>query len=252
MPYGLYLSAAGAEAQSRRVEILSHNMANANTPGFKRELAVLQARHSEAIEQNLDQAGSGGINDVSGGVYLQDTLTDYAGGPFKATNGELDFAIEDQDAFFLVAKNGEQHLTRAGNFLFTNDGQLKTQDGYTVLGQSGEPIVMDPTQPWTFSANGVFNQLGSKHSLGIVRPQSRGDLVRVGDNLFRPLGPTTPLISGQERPQIWQGFLEMSGVNSTQEMVELIEATRAYEANIKMIQNQDHVIGALIGRVLAS
>ncbi len=68
MPYGLYISAEGALAQSQRMEVIANNLANLDTPGFKRELAVFQARYAEAIEQGRDYPGSGSINDVGGGV----------------------------------------------------------------------------------------------------------------------------------------------------------------------------------------
>ena len=85
MPYGMYISAAGAEAQSQRLEIISHNLANADTPGFKRELAILQAQHAEDIASGEATAGSGGIDDVGGGVVLAETVTDFSLGKVRAT-----------------------------------------------------------------------------------------------------------------------------------------------------------------------
>ncbi len=130
MAYGLYLSAAGAESQSQRIEVISNNLANVNTPGFKREMSALQGRHSEAIIQHESVPGLGGLDDMSGGVFLSETPTDFSPGTLKPTGGQADFALEDPDSFFVVEKDGQPHLTRAGNFLFDRSGQLKTQEVY--------------------------------------------------------------------------------------------------------------------------
>src|SRR5687768_15147575 len=124
MYYGMYISAAGAFAQSQRMEVISHNIANVGTTGFKRELGVLQSRHAEEIEQGLIGSGTGSIEDVGGGVQLANTSTDFGVGPLRETGENTDFALEQPDAFFAVSKNGEEHLTRAGNFHFTADGTL--------------------------------------------------------------------------------------------------------------------------------
>ena len=93
-------------------------------------------------------------------------------------------------------------------------------------------------------------QRGARMTLGLAKPASLGDLARVGENLFRSLAPVKQLVAPNERPQVLNGSLEMSAVKPTQEMTQLIAASRAYEANIKMIQNQDSMTGSLISRVL--
>ncbi len=250
MAYGLYLSAAGAESQSQRIEVISNNLANVNTPGFKREMASLQARQSEAIIQNQATPGSKEIDDMSGGVYLAETPTDFSPGTLKRTGEDADFALKDADSFFVIEKDGQPHLTRAGNFIFDGTGRLKTQEGHSVLSDGGEPITLDPTLPWSVDDNGRFMQRGARMTLGLAKPASLGDLARVGENLFRSLAPVKQLVAPNERPQVLNGSLEMSAVKPTQEMTQLIAASRAYEANIKMIQNQDSMTGSLISRVL--
>ncbi len=85
MTYGLYMSAEGAAAQAKRMEVLANNLANVDTPGFKRQLAVLQARHAEAILQGLDSPDSATINNVGGGVEIDGTLTDFSPGTLSNT-----------------------------------------------------------------------------------------------------------------------------------------------------------------------
>lgn len=248
MPYGMYLSAEGAQVQSTRLEVLANNLANVDTPGFKRDVATFRARFTEAIQQGLDNAGSGSINDIGGGVLVSDVRTDYSPGTLQRTGIATDFAI-DGDAFFAIRKDGQTLLTRAGNFRFTADGQLVSQQGLPVLDESGAPIVIDPSQgPWHFDGKGTLTQAGATVSMALLRPASPDDLVKAGENLFRPL--TTPQAVDPAQRSVRQGYVEGSGVNPTSEMMELIETTRAFEANVNLIHNQDQMIDALINRVL--
>jgi flagellar basal-body rod protein FlgF/flagellar basal-body rod protein FlgG len=247
MPYGLYISAAGAHAQSQRVEVLSNNIANAQTPGFKRELAVLQSRYAEAISSGQDYPETRGINNVGGGVFMSETLTDFQQGVLKLTGINSDLAIEGE-GFFQVEKDGQRLLTRAGNFQFNSEGRLVGSGNSAVLGEDGRPVVIDPTQPWRFDEHGAVVQAGTAINVALVKPRSLGDLAKAGDNLFLPLGPTTPVDPDARR--VHPGYLEHSSANPILEMTQLIEASRAYEANVRMIQNHDQSLGALVSRLL--
>jgi flagellar basal-body rod protein FlgF len=248
MSYGLYVSAAGAEAQNKRLQTLSNNLANVDTPGFKRELAVLQARHAEAVERGLDQPGSRSWNDVGGGVEMPETVADFSRGTLRLTGQASDLALEAKDTFFVVEQDGENFLTRAGNFLVSPQGLLQTQDGHNVLGDGG-PISIDPTQPWHVQDDGLVSQNGIAIArLRVVKPRSLGDLAKAGGNLFRPLAPLAN--AGIAERKMRSGYLEMSTVQPSAEMMDLIEASRAYESNVRMIQNHDQMTGALVNRIL--
>ena len=250
MPYGLYISAEGAHAQSKRLEVLSNNLANVDTPGFKRDLATFQARYAEETQRGLDYPGSRSINDLGGGVLVRGTQTDFSPGTFRHTNIDTDMAI-DGDAYFVVRKGNQDLLTRAGNFTINGNGELRTQDGYPVLAEGGAPVTIDPTGgPWHVTPEGGISQAGSETPLALVRPASTGDLTKAGDNLFRSLTPTQSVPAEQRHVQ--GGYLEQSGVRPTVEMMELIEASRAFEANATMIRNQDQMLNTLINRVLKS
>src|SRR4029079_1295416 len=116
MYYGLYMSAAGANSQSHKVEVLSNNLANVNTVGFKRELALLDARESEAIERGLLRRGTQELEDVGGGVRMDATFTDFSPGTMQLTHMHSDLAIDATNTFFQVQRGGQTLLTRAGNF----------------------------------------------------------------------------------------------------------------------------------------
>lgn len=248
MPYGIYLSAAGANVQNHRLEVLSHNLANVNTPGFKPQMAILQARNSEAIDQGETQFGSGSIDDLGGGVGIQPTRTQFKQGPLENTGRNTDFAINDEKSFFVVQRGEEQLLTRAGAFMFNSGGLLTNTNGDPVLSTAGTPIQIDPQAPVQVRGDGVIQQAGQQYSLMLVAPKSMGDLSRVGDTHYKPLAPADPVVAGERK--VVSGHIERSAVEPTGAMMELIEASRVYEANLRLIQHQDQALGNLLSRVL--
>lgn len=248
MPYGLYLSASGANAQSHRLQVLSNNLANINTAGFKPEHAVLQARFAELIDEGIVPPGKGGIDDVGGGVTIQPAVTSFDVGAMRSTGNDTDFAINDAEQFFVVKRGDDQLLTRAGNFLFDSSGKMITQAGEDVLASDGQPIRINPALPFQVQQGGRISQGGEVRELMVAKPKSLGDLSHAGGNLFKPLA-AFDLAAAADR-KVTNGMLESSAVTPTGAMMELIDASRAYEANVRMIQNQDNVMGTLISRVL--
>lgn len=251
MPYGLYISAEGAQVQAQRLEVIANNMANVETTGFKRDVPTFQARFAEAIQQGLDQPGSRSENDIGGGVKMIETLTDFTGGSLRRTGMPTDFAVNGDGFFKVLGGDGETLLTKAGNFTLDAQGRLRTQTGdRPVLDDGGGEIQIDPELPWELYPGGRIVQDGSEIAIGLARPASVNDLVKVGANLFRSSGSATEIPEGER--DVRQGFLEQSSVNATRETMRMIEASRAFEANTKLIQHQDSMLSALINRVLAT
>ena len=251
MSYGMYISAEGAKAQSQRLEFIANNLANLETPGFKRDVPTFQARFAEAIQQGADYPGSRTQNDVGGGVKLIEVDTDFSGGTLRSTGVPTDFAVNGEGFFQVRTPSGEVLLTRAGDFNLDPQGRLLTQTGrYEVLDDSGGAIKLDPEQKWQLLPGGLIDQAGSQVAIGLQQPASLGDLVKVGNNAFRPLGTVTA-VPETER-DIRQGYLEQSGVSSTTSMMAMIETSRAFEANTKLIQHQDGMLSQLLSRVLSS
>ena len=248
MPYGLYISADGAHAQSMRLDVIANNLANVDTVAFKRELAICQARYAEAVEQGLKIPGSGSIDDVGGGTTVRETKTDFSPGPLKRTDIPTDVAIKGE-GFFLVQNGEETVLTRAGNFGINSRGELTTQQGYAVLSDAGLPLVISRENgPWQITESGTVRQRGAVQHLALVRPESPGDLVKVGENLFRPLAEPQSVPVAERC--VASGYLEMSSVRPTLEMTAMIHAARALEANINMIKAQDEMLSGLVNRVM--
>lgn len=248
MPFGIYLSASGAHVQNHRLEVLSNNLANINTPGFKPSLAVVQARQNKAIEDGEVSPGSGTLADIGGGAKIEPTQTVFDRGPIESTGNPTDFAIKDENSFFVVKRGEDQYLTRAGGFVFNAAGQLTNTNGDQVLSVDGNPIQIDPTRHFDVHNNGTIQQADARINLMLARPESLGDLARAGDNLFKPLAEVQQ-VPARERAVVSQ-HLEKSAVNPTKAMMELIEATRAYESNLRLIQHQDQAYGNLVGRLL--
>ena len=248
MPYGIYVSAEGAFVQSQRLETIANNLANVTTAGFKRDLTLFQARFAEAIEQGMQPAGSRTIADVGGGVAVLANKTDFSQGPLQETGLPTDLAIEGR-GFFVVKRDGQDFLTRAGNFALTGEGMLTTQDGFPVLSDQGDPIVIDPNLgPWTVTRDGIIAQGDTQTVIQLVEPASLGDLAKAGQTLFKPLAPVTAI--EPEARRVAKGFVEQSGVNPTLEMMEMIETSRVFEANVNMMKHRDQILGALVTRVL--
>ena len=249
MPYGMYISAEGAAAQSQRLEVIANNLANVDTPGFKQDLPTFQARFAEAIQKGQARSGDGSINDIGGGVKVMDVATDYSMGELKRTGNDLDLAINGKGFFHVKGNDGKQYLSRAGDFALDTQGKLVTQNGHRpVLDQQGGEIQLALNVPWSISPDGFINQAGSIHALGMSQPDSTDQMVKVGNNLFKPTGSVKPLELSERN--VRQGYLEMSGASPVRQMMAMIETTRAFEANSRMIQNQDSMLGSLISRVL--
>ena len=250
MSYGMYLAAEGAQAQSRRLEVIANNMANVDTVGFKPDVASFQSRFAEAIQQQLVAPGSKTSPDLGGGVKIMETLTDFTAGKLERTGNDSDLAIVGKGFFQVEGSNGETLLTRAGAFSVDSLNRLvMTGSNRPVLSSGGSPIELDPTQPWSVSADGHVQQGTELTPISLVEPASLDDLNKAGGNMFR--SRTQPLPVEPHLREIRQGFLEMSGSNSTEQMMAMIETNRAFEANTQMIKHQDGLTGTLISRLLS-
>jgi flagellar basal-body rod protein FlgF len=248
MPYGFYISAEGANAQSNRLDVIANNLANVDTVGFKRELATFQARYAEAIDKGSVPPGTGELADIGGGILFRQTKTDFSPGPVKNTQNPAHLAISG-DGFFAVKKDNETFLTRAGNFQVNSRSELVTAQGYSVLDETGSPVVLNPDiKEWDISDTGALRQRGSSQNLAIVKPASNENLVKRGENLFRSTTPPQPVQPSERR--VAPGFLEMSAVKPTIEMTAMIEASRFFEANVNMMKTQDQMLNSLVNRVL--
>jgi len=253
MSYGLYISAEGAHAQNYRLETIANNIANVDTPGFKRELAMQQARYPKETELGIDEPGSGTMNDLSGGVITIGTLTEYRQGKSIASGNKEDMEIVGE-GFFLVQQidTGEYFLTRSGQFDMLSDGRLVTYSGptqFAVCDDNQNPITINPNARWDVrDGDAAIMQDGEATRVGIVIPNDYHQMVKQGQNMFKSEAGFTQ--KEDTARLVKSGHYEGSAVNPAAEMVELIATSRIIETNVKMMQHQDEMTQSLISQVL--
>jgi len=248
--YGLWLSAAGMKVNEHRQTIFANNMANANTTGFKHDLAVVTQRRVES-ESSLDGAlfASSLFDGLAGGLNVQPTYQDFAQGPIERTDRPLDVAI-DGDGFFAVSDGDATRYTRDGEFALNTAGELvlATEGGrWRVLDESGARISVDEAAgAASIAQDGTVRQgRNIVAQLGLFDTQDRQSLRKLGGNLFDSNGVDMRPIPGRFAAR----SREESNLEVTKGLVAMIEAARAYQLNATMMQLQDHTMGQAVSTV---
>lgn len=244
MIYGLYLSAAGLQANAYQLDVIANNLANAETVGFKHELAVLSERRVEVDESGRPSRGHGLLDNLSGGTFVAPTYTTFAQGPLEATERPLDLAIRGE-GFFQVQQGNELFYTRDGRLTVDQQGQVVTAGGKTVLDTGGRPLLVsrDSTQPITVSPDGAVKQgLDEIGRLALVSFDDPQGLTKAGAGLFRANDQVPRPADGQ----IEAGHLEKSTVDPVAGLAEMIQTQRAYQLNATMISLQDGMLSRAV------
>ncbi|MBD3264778.1 MAG: flagellar basal-body rod protein FlgF [Candidatus Omnitrophica bacterium] len=250
MVRGLYISASGMDSQLRNQEVVSNNLANVDTAGFKKDNLVV-GNFEELLISRIDDPQDSGARPVLGSLSLGSqaagVFTDFSEGAMTLTGRELDFAIEGDGLFALDTPQGTRY-TRAGSFMLSGDGRLLTSEGYQVLGESGPMEVAEGE--FYFSSQGELVVDGEIVNRLLVVDIPGEGLSKEGDSLFRPGEEVevTPSLNFTVR----QGFLESSNVNAVKEMVDMISGFRAYEINQRSLSMQDETLGRLLSEVLVT
>ena len=243
--------------EQKRMDVLSNNMANSTTVGFK-----LDKSTSQAFDQVLDLKIRDGsqayhnqaIGHLSLGVKIGETHTDHAQGSIRQTGGTYDCALSGKGFFTVkcVTASGDTHTryTRDGRFTLTKEGLLVDADGNAVQGKGGDIIVPTDAKSVSISPQGQIIADGvTIDSLEIKDFEDYDYLKKFGNTLFEPVDGATEI---EATAQVIQGYTEQSNVNVVREMVDMITVTRAYEANQKVIRSYDTMLQSAandIGRV---
>lgn len=253
MVKGLYTAHTGLIQQQKRLDVLTNNLANANTTGYKKEGAstvafdeVLAVKIKDGSEAYLDR----GIGHMSMGAKIGETYTDYSQGSFRVTDNHYDLAL-DGEGFFSISftnKLGETSTkyTRDGSFTLTKEGYLVTKDGDFVLGNNG-PIQLNTKLETKIDESGNIYQEGNLvDTLNIVDFADYNYLSKYGENLY-------DLVEGGTlQPadcRVEQGVLEMSNMNVVSEMVDMIAITRNFESNQKIMQTIDTMLDKTVNQI---
>jgi len=254
----MWISKTGLEAQQTRMSVISNNLANVNTTGFKKSRAIFE----DLLYQNVRQVGAQSSQNtelptglqIGTGVRTVATEKSHTQGTIQQTGQSLDMAVSGRGFFQVLRPDGDISYTRDGSFKLDSTGQLVTSGGYPLepsitipddalsvtVGVDGTVSVLQP-------GSGTPSQVGNITLADFVNPTG---LDPIGENQFRESlssgSPTvgTPGESGVG--QVSQGALETSNVNVVEEMVSMIETQRAYEMNSKAISTSDQMMQGLI------
>ncbi|AOM81607.1 flagellar hook-basal body protein [Salisediminibacterium beveridgei] len=259
---GLYTAGAGMISQQRKQEMLTNNMANVNTPGYKADQGSLRTFPNMMIQaMGTDHQISGRspiIGELSTGVYMQEGTPNFRQGDLRETNNSTDIALLQADtpiddetglpamlAFQVQNDDGEPRYTRNGDFTIDSDGFLTMGSGHYVLGVDGDPIEVG-NENFRVNQNGeIFTDDAEEELLGqldvLLIPDS-GQLVKEGNGFLRYDGDEEiASIVGDDDIlyQLQQGYVERSNVDAGQTMTEMMAALRNFEANQKVLQAYD-------------
>ncbi len=232
---GLYTAASGMVSTMRQLEVVIHNIANAQTTGFKQERVAGVSFDDQLVYQQAAMAGPP-LGQLGLAAVAEQPGLDLSQGPLQATGRSLDLALEGPGFFVIQTADGPAY-TRDGSFVRDVDGNLVTQDGAPVMGENGPIQVLDGRL--AFGPDGsVLVDDQPVDRLLIVDFEAGVTLRRIGNNLFVPRDPAV-----QPGPAaavtVRQGYVEGSNVDLTGAMTTMLELQRAYEASQRMIQEQD-------------
>ncbi len=275
MVRGIYTGASGMVVQMRRLDAISNNLANVDLTGYKRDESIEKAFPELLLRRMNDDGvyifpfGSVDTTPIVGklgtGVEENEVFTVFTQGALKETGNDFDLALQGK-GFFSVQTSAGERYTRNGTFLLNSEGYLVTKNGDLVLGEHG-PIklkannfVVDQDGKVYQNADyvGDDNRLVSREEnqwenlelvdrLKIVGFKRDRYLRKVGNSYWASTEHSgNAFVMVDNRPKVKQGFLEGSNVNPVTEMVKMIEVNRSYEANQKLIQAEDTLLGRLI------
>jgi len=251
---GLYTAYTGLANEQNRMDVLTNNLANASTVGYKKEGATSQA---------FDDVLSYKIKDISEapntakrmgtlnmGVKIGENYTDYSQGSFRVTGNTYDLALAGE-GFFTVQftnKAGEisTKYTRDGSFTLDKNGYLVTADGDYVMGMNGR-IRLNQHLDTIISSDGVITQEGTPvATLRISDFQDYDYLEKYGENYFQTVDGAR---MKEAEAEVKSGYLEMANMQVVSEMVNLIAITRAYESNQKIVQTYDETLDIAVNQI---
>lgn len=238
----LYISASGMLAQRRTMDVLTNNLANVDTPGFKRDNLMVRSFSDVLLSRINDAEGNDGpIGYMNWGVHPDEITTDFGEGPLEATGRTADIALAG-DGFFVVETPQGLRYTRSGNFQVDAAGYLCTSEGYYVRGANGRIHV--GSQNFAVDMAGNIMSPGGNYKLQIVQFADNAVLRKVGNNLYS--GPAVAALSNSE---VLQGYLEGSNVDLSSEMVSMITVSRSYEANQRMVSMLNDTLEKTVNEV---
>lgn len=256
---GLYTAASGMIAQQRRQEMITNNMANANTPGYKTDQASLRTFPEMLIANLGETANLPPNNELATGVYLQETIPNFLQGDLLETERATDIAIVQSDVpdngslFFAIQTEDGVRYTRNGSFSLNSESMLVTSAGEPVLDVNNNPIVLADDQFQLRRDGTIVVDDVAATQLNVMLVANAHDLVKEGNGLFRFEGEGDEPVSALGNPdvtfQLQQGFIERSNVDVEQAMTDMLHAYRTFEANQRVLQAYDQSLDKAVNDI---
>jgi len=242
----LYISASGLRSQQEQIDVISNNVANMQTPGFKRN-RVSFAEITGALT-DAQAAGSSQFN--GGGSRVMSTLPIFSEGELRPTNNASDLAIDGEGFFELENSSGEKVYTRDGQFRIDGEGYLASVSGMRLA--QGIQIPPDATDVRVAINGDITAKLGTDTertqigSIELATFPSSDSLQSIGDNAYVPTDASGAASFGKPGDtgygKLQQGYLEMANVDLVDEMSNLVMAQRAYQLNARVLQAADQIL----------
>jgi len=254
MSGGIYMAASGALAYEKRLQIISNNIANANTVGYKMDQGSFEFIDPANLPASLATGASEMTTSQTQNFWFQfNSYTDFSTGSLKNTGNDFDLALIG-DGFFCIQKPDGVHYTRKGDFTLDAEGVLVTRNGYPVIGDGGEISLTQAENPQKLKAfevdeeGNVYVNGQQAGSLRIVTFPEPDKLLKMGDTLFKPAENSPPPQEATDA-RVSQGFVELSNVDVVKMMTEMIEVLRGYETYQKVIRSADETSAKSINEV---
>ena len=252
MVKGLYTAYSGLTVQQKRLDVVSNNLANATTTGYKKEGLTTQSfKDVYGIKVKDETVGyiNQNIGTLNLGAKIGESFRSWDQGSLKNTESSYDFALAG-DGFFSISftnKAGETSTlyTRDGSFQMNSEGYLVTKDGDYVLGESGDPIVLptDISKLTVDSTGRIYADGQYVDTFGIVDFEDYNYIEAYGENLYRAVDGAT---FKDSTASVNQGYLETSNINVVSEMVDMINIAREFESNQKIVNSIDEMLGKMV------
>ncbi len=244
----LYIAATGMHMQQKSVDAISNNLANVNTPGFKKGRVSFE----DLVARDLTVAGPEGVRQLwqGNGVAVAAMTHSFVPGELKRTDQPMDFAIQGDGFFEVVSADGTPAYSRGGTLRVDKDGLLASVDGRALkpsihVGTDAKSITVE-ADGRVMVQNRDHSEASEVGRIELVRFGDTSGLVAIGGGLYKPTESSGDAIYGRPGEDglgtVAQGFVEASNVKLIEEMVDLMVAQRAYEANVKVIQASDEML----------
>lgn len=236
MMYGVNTAVSAAVKKLSQHDYVTHNLANANTPGFKAERLIF-VRRPETDTMAEDSFSHDSV-----------VLIDHSPGTLQKSGNPLDVAVQGEGYFVIETKDGERY-TRNGSFTLNQNGELVTQSGDAVMGEGGR-ITISGKKVEISNAGAVSVDGSESGKLKIVDFKKKDELVKRGNGLFEASAKAEQ--TTLESPEVRAGYLETSNIQAVKEMVEMIDIQRSFEAYLKIMQTiseQDRLATSRVGKV---